>query len=130
MTKILFLDEDETSFQIRKCIAKALAALPQVELFQARSANEGLKMIEATKFDVVVIDHERPEEQRSFLDGLSSNHPPVVLQTNTTPSAELIRRHITCIPKSETLEGIHQALLIAAAIGEQRSPVVTHAQLH
>ncbi len=116
MTKILFIDDDEMSFQIRKCIAKALAALPEVELFQAHDATEGLQMIEHIKPDVVVIDHEEIEEQDLFIDSLTSSHPPVVLQTESGRSEKAAAKKITCIPKSDSLESIHQTLLIATAI--------------
>ena len=131
MTKILFIDADEISFQIRKCIAKALAALPEVELFQAHDANEGLQMIESVRPDVVVFDHEELEEQQLFIDSLTPEHPPVVLQTNTTLDKTLHQKQVTCIPKSDSLDGIHQALLIAAAIGSRTTaPVLNKASLH
>jgi chemotaxis response regulator CheB len=129
VTKILFIDDDEMSFQIRKCIAKALAALPDVELFQAHDATEGLQMIDNVKPDVVVIDHEEIEEQELFIESLSSNHPPIVLQTQTGRSEKTAAKKITCIPKSDSLEGIHQTLLIAAAIAEKGTDLTSKSSL-
>ena len=113
VTKILFLDNDETAFQFRKCMAKVLGQLPPMELFHAGDATEALHLMEQLRPDVVVIDNEVPEERDLFLDSLPGAHPPVVVQSDTEQKAN---GNITYIRKSETLEGIHETLIVATAI--------------
>jgi DNA-binding NarL/FixJ family response regulator len=119
-TKILIVDHDEASFQVQQCIAKALANLPPVELYHARDATEALSMLDRLSPDVVVMDDEEPEEKDLLIDSLVSGHPPILLQTDEnlpTPQNFNLDGEITRIPKSESLEGIHQTLMLAVAIG-------------
>ena len=121
-TKILVIDSDEAAFQVRQCVAKALAGLPPLELFHARDATEALAMMERLSPDVVILDDAEAEERELFMDSLSLNHPPIVLQTDDpeeigTPAQFTIDKQVTYIPRNESLEGIHQTLLLAAAIG-------------
>lgn len=119
-TKILVIDSDETAFQVHQCVARALAGLPPIELFHARDATEALAMLERLCPDVILLDDGEKEEKELFMDNLALNHPPVVLQTDSVkvqPSEFSLDKHVTYIPRSESLEGIHQTLLLAAAIG-------------
>lgn len=115
VTKILFIDNDETAFEVRQCMAKVIAALPPVELFHANDATEGLAMLENLKPDVVILDNELQEERDLFLDSLTANHPPIVIQTET-PAPKGSNKRYTYIPKSSSLEGIHQTLVVAANV--------------
>ena len=45
-TKILFIDQNEASFQVQRCVAKALSSLPPVQLYHAHDATEALAMID------------------------------------------------------------------------------------
>ncbi len=119
-TKILFVDSDETSFQVRQCMARVLSSLPPIELFHARDATEALAMLEQLKPDVIVLDDEIPAERDLFIDSLPGNHPPIVLRSETTlPAPEKFKldKHVTYIPKNESLDGIHQTLILVTAIG-------------
>lgn len=121
-TKILFVDCDETSFEVRRCMAKVLQSLPPVELFHAHDATEALTMLDQIKPDVIVIDDEVPAEKDLFIDSLSSNHPPIVVRTESEenvpkPCDFTLDKPVTYIPKSESLDGIHQTLLLVSAIG-------------
>lgn len=121
VTKILFIDNDEMSFQIRKCIAKALVQLPPVELLHANDATEALAAVELMKPDVVVLDAEMDAQERDlFMDSLSGNHPPIMLQTNnddhSLSNASSSQKTVTRIQKNETLEGIHQTLVTATSL--------------
>lgn len=119
-TKILIVDNDETSFQVRKCIAKVLAALPPVELFHARDASEALALLEQLKPDVVMMDHENEAEKDLFFDSLTMNHPPVMVCTdgeNTKKEKFSVDNPITYVKKSESLDDIHQSLMMATTLG-------------
>lgn len=121
-TKILFVNTDEEAFQVSKCIAQVLAELPPVELFHASDATEALSVVEREGVDVVVLDNDLLDEKNLFIDGLTGNHPPILLQTEADNRNDLARRArkdkpITYIPKPETIDGIHQTLMLAAAIG-------------
>ncbi len=119
ITRILIIDSDETMFQVRQCMARALEELPPVELFHARDATEALALIETLAPDVIVIDDEEPGECDLFIDSLSTNHPPIVLCTEAQDDAVTMEldREITYIQRSDTLDGFHQTLKLAAAIG-------------
>jgi len=122
ITKILFIDNDETSFQFRKCMAKVLNSLPPIELFHAVDATEALGMLETLQPDVIVIDGELAEEKELFLDSLSSEHPPIVLQTNESTDERNsdqfeTSNHITKMEKNESVDGIHQTLRLASELG-------------
>ena len=119
-TKILFIDQNEASFQVQRCVAKALSSLPPVQLYHAHDATEALAMIDKLSPDVIIIDEEDLDENELLIDSLGPQHPPIVLQTEeniTSPSQFTLNQKITRIPRSESLEGIHQTLLLAAALG-------------
>ena len=121
-TKILFIEHDEAAFQILQCIARALVSLPPIELFHARDASEALAMLEALDPDVIIIDGEETEEKELLIDSLSTDHPPIIIQTDDEQEeSEVIEldKEITCVPRGESLEGIHQTLKVAAALGEK-----------
>ena len=117
-TKILVVDSDETSFQVRKCIAKVLAALPPLELFHARDASEALALLDQLKPDVVMMDHENEAEKDLFFDSLTLNHPPVMVCTDEANQNKFsVDKPITYVKKSESLDDIHQSLMIATKLG-------------
>lgn len=118
VTKILFVDNDEAGFQVRQCIARVLEKLPAMELFHANDATEALTLLDQLKPDVIVLDHEHEEEKCLFLESLSSNHPPVIVQSAedsrpTTDRAGLVRH----VPRNDSLEGLHQTLILATSLG-------------
>lgn len=130
-TKILFVESDGLAFQVRECIAKAIANLPAFEMIHANDATEALSYLELSRPDVIVIDSEESEECELLIDSLSALHPPVIIQTSSTSKskghdADL---NITYLEKNESLEGIHQTLLIASSLAEknnQKNTTVIH----
>lgn len=124
VTKILFLDHDETTFQFRKCMAKVLGALPPVELFHAADATEALQLMEQLQPDVIVLDDDNPAERDLFLDSLTGNHPPIVLEVEDEKDARhsRSRARVTLVRKGETLEGIHQTLIVATNVATRPVP--------
>ncbi len=117
VTKVLFFDNDETSFQFRQCMARVLNQIPPVELLHAKDATEALKVLDASEIDVVVIDADIKDELEFFLENLKLGHPPIVLRTDTKPNpADYSVQGITFIKKNESLAGVHQTLLIAATV--------------
>jgi DNA-binding NarL/FixJ family response regulator len=116
VTKILFIDNDETAFQIRQCIARVLSQLPPIELFHACDATEGLSLLENLKPDVVILDDELNEERDLFLESLPGKHPPVLVQTQLPAPRTGAHREVTYMVKNESLEGIHQTLLVATTL--------------
>ena len=95
-TKILFIDNDEPAFEVRQCMAKVLGSLPPVKLFHAKDATEALSMLDELKPDVVVLDDEQGAEKD---------------------------QSVTYIPKSDSLEGIHDTLVLITAIGVRATNV-------
>ena len=132
-TKILFVDNDETSFQVRQCMAKVLNSLPPVELFHARDASEALSMLDQLHPDVVVLDDETPAERDLFMDSMVGNHVPIVVRSETRqvlPKDFSLEKKITYIPKSESLDGIHQTLLLVTAIGVKSTNLKITGSIH
>ena len=94
--------------------------MPPIELFHAKDACEALTLLDQIKPDVIVLDDEIPVERDMLMDSLSPGHPPIVLRTETnlpSPKDFRIDQTITYIPKNESLEGIHQTLVLITAIG-------------
>lgn len=119
-TKILFVDSDETSFQVRQCMAKVLDSLPPIELFHARDATEALAMLEQLKPDVIVLDDDTPAERDLFMDSMTGSHPPIVVRSDnraSSPREFSLTKAVNYIPKNESLDGIHQTLVLVTAIG-------------
>lgn len=132
-TKILFVESDDMSFQVRQCIAKVIEALSTVELFHAHDATEALSMLDQVKPDVVVFEDEHTGETELFIDSLSPNHPPVVMRTDdATPSEKpfSLDKPITYIPKVESLDGIHETLVLATALGNRGSANSKSGEIH
>ncbi len=125
MTKILFIEEDSTAFEIRKCIAAVLEGIQPIELFHAKDATEGLELLDEVKPDVVVIEHEEKSEADLFMDGLHSNHPPVVVDQEDS-NTDRKRCGVTYLKKDGSLEGIHNLLKTArslAALGAANTDI-------
>ena len=126
MTKILFIEEDLITFEIRKCIAAVLEGIQPLELFHAKDATEGLELLDEVKPDVVVIGHEERSETELFMDGLTMNHPPVVVDQEESQISHK-RAGVTYTKKDGSLEGIHQLLKTAqslAALGSVNTDLV------
>jgi len=137
VTRILFIESDEMSFQIRQCIAKVINNLPPVELFHAFDASEGLELLEYVNPDIVIMDSELEDERELFLDGLTEDHPPVVFQTETTSETSPKKQNpykgshsVTYMEKNGSLEGIHQTLLTATTIASNHSRVKDQLAVH
>lgn len=133
-TKILFVEEDERSFEVRQCVAKVLQALPPVQLFHAKDATEALHLLEQIRPDVIVLDGDGQEEKELFIDSLHGEHPPVVVRTEEEDKNIVknfsLEKSVNYIPKNESLEGIHQTLLLAAAIGHRNSTTTPSKNIH
>jgi DNA-binding NarL/FixJ family response regulator len=126
-TKILFIDNDETTFQFRKCMARVLGQLPPIELFHASDATEALHLLEQLKPDVVVLDGDTPEERDLFLDSIVGEQPAIIVQSESgskegTNMPAHWKSQVTYVSKMETLEGIHQTLLVAASMASKDMP--------
>lgn len=129
-TKILIVDSDDAAFEIRQCIAQTLKELPPVELFHARDATEALNMLERLDPDVIVLDDAEPGECDLFIDSLTGAHPPIVMCGEIVGPTTEQGQAITYLPKSETLEEFHTALVTAATIGLRSNSSKTGKALH
>jgi DNA-binding NarL/FixJ family response regulator len=119
VTKILFIEEDQTSFEIRRCIARVLEGIQPLELYHAKDATEALELLDEVKPDVVVIEHEESAEQDLFLDSLKKSHPPVIAKEQCS------RPGVNYVERDGSLESIHNLLrratelaLLGTASGE------------
>jgi hypothetical protein len=124
-TKILVVDSDEASFQVRKCIASVSTELPMIDLIYAHDASEALFLIDRHQPDVILFNCDDPLEIDLLLESLSFNHPPVVFQSDEDlklpPFSSEQEETITFIPNDDSLEGIHETLELVIAIGEKFS---------
>jgi DNA-binding NarL/FixJ family response regulator len=116
-TKILFVEEDELTFEFKKCIAQALQKTDKLELLYAQDATEGLKLLEREQPDVIVLDDTLNEECELFLESLSALHPPIVLQIEGKQKTKVGKlENLNCVKKDESLNGIHSILMTATNI--------------
>ena len=122
VTKILFVEEDELAFEFKKCIATALHNIKRlnegmVEMYYAQDATEGLRILEKENPDVVVLDDNINEECELFLESLSPQHPPIVLQVDgkqKTRTGKL--ENLSCMQKDDSLDSINSVLSVATKI--------------
>ena len=122
IAKILFVEEDELSFEFKKCIAQALHNIKRthedaIEMFYAQDATEGLRILEKEKPDVVVLDDNLYEECELFLESLSPQHPPIVLQVDGKQKTNIGKlSNISCIQRDDSLESFNSVLAVATSI--------------
>lgn len=121
-TKILVIEGDQTNFQVRKCIAQALGLLPQLDLIYAADVSEGLKMIENYRPDAIIFSEEDLYERDLLLENIGNEHPPIILQTEDSEffkTKQSLEQDIMYVPVYDTLEGMHQVLVLAATMGKR-----------
>ncbi len=121
-TKILVIEGDQANFQVRKCIAQALGLLPTINLLHAKDVVEGLKIIEQTKLDAIIYSEEDLFDREFLLESLGTTHPPLVLQTEDSEffkTKQTLEQNIMYVPIYDTLEGMHQVLMLAASLGKR-----------
>jgi chemotaxis response regulator CheB len=132
--KILVVDHDETSFQVRRCIAMALEEARTVELIYAEDASEALSIIEKFAPDVVLFNGSEAEEADLLFESLAYDHPPIIFQSDDQLKLPCRNQDelgaIRCIPMDESLEQMHETLKLVISIGEKFSgtkiPPVMH----
>ncbi|MCC6221172.1 MAG: hypothetical protein IT291_08040 [Deltaproteobacteria bacterium] len=114
ITRILFVDKDERSFQIWQCIAAAIQNLPPIELIHASNASHGLLMIGQIKPDCIVLNFgdEDHSELDTFLKNLLETHPPIIVQAEEE-FFDTRRENVFFVEQSGSLESIHKTLLAA-----------------
>lgn len=129
-TKILFVDESETSFQIWECVARALQGLPPLEFVYASDASDGLAKLDQVRPDVVMLNvDEHVDEARVFVESLHGAHPPVVVHALAETNIKPIDGEIFVVDRGGSLEGMHKALLLATAAAH-RAAVQAGKDLH
>ena len=121
-TRVLVVDHDEASFQVRKCIASVSSGLCSLELIYARDASEALMIIDRKIPDVILFNaDESVEEFELLIESLDSEHPPIVLQGDfdqlQLPKTESIKR----IPNDESIDAIHETLMLVGAMANNPS---------
>ena len=127
ITKILFVEEDELAFEFKKCIATALHNIKRAnegafEMYYAQDATEGLRILEKENPDVVVLDDNINEECELFLESLSSQHPPIVLQIDgkqKTRTGKL--ENLSCMQKDDSLDSINSVLAVATKMARAQN---------
>ena len=130
-TKILFVDENEASFQIWECIARALEGLPPLEFVYATDASDGLVKMEQTKPDVVVLNlDEQTDEARAFVDSLYGNHPPVIVHSLEKQKFANTPGEVIFVVKSGSLDGMHRTLIAATEAAGRGTAAKSSSSLH
>jgi chemotaxis response regulator CheB len=131
MTRILFVDNDQVSFEFRKCVATVVSALSPLELFHAEDATEALNLVDQVKPDVIVLDGDMKEEGNLFLENLTKSHPPVLVQMESeqieksrprkqSDKTQSEKSQIQYVVKDESLDGLHQTLIQATSLAQHR----------
>ena len=115
-TKLLFIDSDETSAEVWKCMAKVLESLPKFEFFHAADATEALTLMDTVKPDVIVLnlDDDDVDEKEAFIDSLYGQHPPVVIPNEEEKNLIKDSERMIYLNDCESLDGIHKTLHAAA----------------
>ena len=122
ITKILFVEEDELTFEFKKCIAQALQNIKHptegiIEMYYAQDATEGLKILEKERPDIVVLDDNINEECELFLESLSPQHPPIVLQVDGKQKTKIGKlNNLSCMQRDDSLDSINSVLAVATSI--------------
>lgn len=132
-TKILVIEGDQTNFQVRKCIAQALGLNPTVELVYAQDVTEGLKIMDKLSPDAIIFSEEDTLEKDFLLESVGNIHPPIIMQTedpNYYKKKQSLEDNIMYVPFYDTLEGMHQVIVLAAALGEKFEGKKTSRALH
>lgn len=132
-TKILVIEGDQTSFQVRKCIAQALGLNTSVELVHASDVSEGLKIMDKIHPDAIIFSENDKLEKEFLLDSVGNIHPPIILQTEDASyfnKKQSIEDNVMYVPFYDTLEGMHQIIVLAAALGEKFEGARTSKSLH
>jgi len=128
-TRVLVVDHDEASFQVRKCIASVSSGLCSLELIYARDASEALMIIDRKIPDVILFNaDENVEEFELLIESLEGEHPPIVLQGDfdqlKLPKTESIKR----IPNDESIDAIHETLMLVGSFA--KNPSLPREQYH
>ena len=112
-------------------MAKVLQSLGPLELLHASDAQEALNLLETQSPDVLVLDDELADESEVIIEHLQANHPAIFIQTDgkRTPKKSIHGREVKAVPRSETLEGLHVTLSLAAKAGKERNLSI-RAELH
>lgn len=121
-TKILVIEEDQTNFQVRHCIAQALGLTNSIDLIYAYDVSEALRIMEKSSPDVILFSEEDLIEKEMLLDFLGEKHPPLILQTEDDAHfshKQKTDQKIMYVPVYDTLEGMHQVLMLAASMGQR-----------
>ncbi len=121
-TKILVIDNDYASFQVNECIAKALGTLDHIEMIHSNDVTEALRLMEKIHPDAILVSDENKDEQSLLLDSIGAFHPPILLQTTDTVHFEkkqTLEQDVMYVPFYDTLEGIHQLIMLLVAMGEK-----------
>lgn len=119
--KILIVDQDETAFQVRKCIASVSAGLIGIELLYARDASEAISIIEKKLPHAVLLSTEDGSDEAELLiDNLSTGHPPILIQGDESLDKLHIPEpnNIKKIPNDDSIDSIHQTLKLLIALAE------------
>jgi chemotaxis response regulator CheB len=128
-TRILFVEADEAAFQFRKCMSEIIEALPPTELLLATDAGEALEFLAEEKADVLIVDDELTEELEVIVDSIDCSTIPILVQSEPENRESLakLEKHLRLIPKEESLDHLHQTILCAIKVNEDRLPTkLTH----
>ena len=119
-SNILVIENDQSNFQVRKCIAQALGLLSSIKLVYAKDVNTGLLMMGKNKFNAIIYSEEECTEKDILIKKLGNLHPPLVIQTEDSAfykDKQSLDQNIMYVPIYDTLEGMHQVLILAATLG-------------
>jgi DNA-binding NarL/FixJ family response regulator len=120
-TKLLFIDDDESSFEAWQSMATILSSLPPITFYHAADASDALHMLDKIQPDVIVLnlDDNLVDERAVFIDSLFGDYPPVVVPMEDDVSSSAMSDKLIYLSNCSSIEGIHKTLLTAATAAKK-----------
>lgn len=128
-TKLLFIDEDEGSFEVWQSLAQVLSTLPPLQFYHACDATDALAMIDTICPDVVVLnlDDDLEAERSVFVDSMYGDFPPVVVPLEDEMQFTAENDKMIFLENCSSIEGIHKTLLAAVSAAKSKRKVCEEA---
>ena len=131
MKKVLFIDPDETSFQLTKCVARVITQFPPLEFIHSTSFDEASSLIEETNPNLVVIDDQLEHGIEEFLNESEGKSQVFVILTSRPGALKhLESNRVICVPQDGSLEGVHKTLFILASLASKSGSSELEESIH
>ena len=123
--RVLFVEEDIAAFQILECLVKVLQNIHPIELFHASDASDALSRFSKIHPHVIVMNNESYEDIELLKDNIINENASLVLFRNIDEQDNNKKQksdtNIVFLPRSETLEEIHNNLIILSSLATKKT---------